>query len=404
MQGVMIVLLLFAGFILSVGATAFFIPILQSFALQKGWVDKPDEERKLHATPVPTIGGLGIAIGFFVGLSYLALIQGYLPFEISLPPGMLWIGGLMMVGVGFYDDIQGLDFKQKFLLQLIAAYLLLHAGYRFDMSSLPMVAGDEYQHALYSIPLTLLWIVGIINAVNLLDGMDGLAAGVAMIGFICLGSIFGLHGELSLVMLALLICGALIGFLMYNFNPASIFMGDSGSLFLGFMLAAYTLEDPIHTDPVLAILIPVVALGLPVLDTNLSILRRLLNGKAICGPDHDHIHHRLADRWSHRHTVVILYAVAASFGGMAILMAVVSSALAMVLFGMTLMAVFICVQTLDPLRVGSPLYRVELRQRQHKPNGASVMPVTSGPGEERPGYVLSEAEDDLILRTPQKKV
>lgn len=393
-------LLLFIGFLLSVTTTAAFIPVLQRVASERGWVDVPDEPRKRHAGPVPAVGGVGIASGFFVGLIYLYLIDEFVSFPMPFPPVMWWIGAALMVAVGFYDDVRDLNFKQKFFYQLVAAYLLLLAGYRFDVSGFAIIGEDPYDQALYSIPLTLVWIVGVINAVNLLDGMDGLAAGVVMIGFICLGSIFGLHGQPSLVMMALLMCGPLIGFLMYNFNPASIFMGDSGSLFLGFTLAAFSLEGQVHADPALAVLIPAVALGLPVLDTNLSMVRRFLSGRAICGPDHDHIHHRLAARWSHRQTVLVLYAVAAGFGAMAILMATVSTGPALVLFGATLVAAVAGVLRLAPARIGAPARDPGFRKLP-APDAAAPVPAPSEAGSEQPGFVLAETDDELVLSTTQ---
>src|SRR5690606_34492605 len=201
--------------------------------------------------------------------------------EFSLPPAMLWIGALAMVGAGFYDDTRGLGFKGKFVIQVFAAYTLLYAGYRVDVTGLPFVGEDPYVQALISIPLTLLWIVGVINAINLMDGLDGLAAGLVLIAFACLALVFGVNGQNGLVMVALIMGGALVGFLLYNFNPASIFMGDSGSMFLGYMLATYALEGRGHADPAVALLIPAVALGLPLLDTTLSIVRRVIERKAV---------------------------------------------------------------------------------------------------------------------------
>ena len=214
-------------------------------------------------------------------------------------------------------------------IQAIVAYALLHAGYRVDVSGLPFVGDDVYGQALVSIPVTLLWIVGVINAVNLLDGLDGLAAGVALIAFAALGLIFGLHGEIGLVMIALIITGALAGFLLFNFNPASIFMGDSGSLFLGYLLATYSLSGTGHANPMMALVVPAMVLGLPLVDTTLSVARRFAERKAICAPDRDHIHHRLTRTLSVRHAVLTLYAVALSFGTAAVALSLVPTYLGM---------------------------------------------------------------------------
>ena len=191
-----------------------------------------------------------------------------------------------------------------------------------ELGNLLFMFPDPYQQALYSIPITMVWIVGILNAVNLLDGMDGLAAGVTTITFASLAILFGMQQDLHLVALSVVMIAALLGFLRYNFSPASIFMGDSGSLFLGYTLATCTLalEGGVHDNPVLALLIPVIPLGLPLIDTGLSIVRRMRSSKSPFMPDHDHIHHRLGRLYPKHYAVIILYGVALWFGGLAILM------------------------------------------------------------------------------------
>ena len=320
----MVYQLLLIGFLITLTFTVLLTPIVRRLALQRGWVDRPDGQRKLHARTIPAVGGLAIAAGVSVGLAYLHGVQDLLPFGFELPPPVLWVGAFAMVAAGFYDDTRGLGFKGKFLVQVFAAYTLLYAGYRVDLSSLLPLGSDPYVHALISIPITVLWIVGIINAVNLMDGLDGLAAGLVLIAFACLALVFGLNGQVGLVTVAVIMGGALVGFLLYNFNPASIFMGDSGSMFLGYMLATYALEGKGHADPGLALLVPAVALGLPILDTTLSIVRRASEQKAVSAPDSDHIHHRLVRIWSHRRAVLILYAAAAVFGTAAVMMSMLS--------------------------------------------------------------------------------
>ena len=311
---------LLVGFLLTLAFTVLLTPVVRRLALQHGWVDRPDGQRKLHARTVPAVGGIAIAAGVGLGLAYLHGVQDLLPFDFELPPPVLWIGAAAMVVAGFYDDTRGLGFKGKFLVQVFAAYTLLYAGYRVDVTGLLPIGDDPYVLALVSIPITVLWIVGVINAVNLMDGLDGLAAGLVLIAFACLALVFGINGQPGTVMVAVVMCASLVGFLLYNFNPASIFMGDSGSMFLGYMLATYALEGKGHADPGLALLVPAVALGLPILDTTLSIARRAFERKAVFAPDSDHIHHRLVRIWPHRRAVLILYAAAALFGGAAVLM------------------------------------------------------------------------------------
>src|SRR5690606_13165394 len=153
-----------------------------------------------------------------------------------------FIGAILTAAVGFYDDVRGVSFKSKFAAQVVIALFLIQAGYRIDLGWL--IQSDPYNEVLYSAALTLLWIVGIMNAVNLIDGLDGLAGGVVLIAFLSLGAIFGLQGEMGLVAIAVVMIGALSAFLAFNFSPASIFMGDTGSLFLGYVVAAFSLSAP----------------------------------------------------------------------------------------------------------------------------------------------------------------
>jgi len=324
-----------AGFLIALAVTALATPLVRRLALAQGWVDQPDGQRKLHAAPIPAVGGIAIAAGFAAAAVFCLGAQVYLPIEGLSASPMFWACGLIMVATGLYDDLRGLGFKSKFLVQLGVAYLLLHAGFRVDLSVLPFFAGDAYNHALFSIPLTMLWVVGVINAVNLLDGLDGLAAGVALIAFASLGMVFGIHGDLGMVLLTVLICGALVGFLIYNFNPASIFMGDSGSLLLGYLLATFSLAGRGHADPALALLVPVVALGLPLMDTGLSVVRRFRARRALFAPDSDHIHHRMAQRFPVRRAVLLLYVAASGFGIAAALISVLPLAQALGVVALT---------------------------------------------------------------------
>lgn len=323
------------AFALSVGITIVLTPLMGNLAVRRGWLDVPDTERKLHKRPIPAVGGVAIFAGFVAGLAYITAFRDQLPFELPPIPLSLALGLLAMVVTGFYDDIKGLGFKGKFLVQIVVAYGLIHAGYRIDLTNVPFVPDDVYTQALISIPLTLLWIVGTINAVNLIDGLDGLAGGVVLIAFACLAAVFGLHGDLGLTVYAIVVAGALIGFLAYNFSPASVFMGDAGSLFLGCLLAVYTLSGKAHADPMLALLIPVVALGLPLMDTALSIVRRLAGGKSVCAPDSDHIHHRLSRRWPQWQAVLVLYAAATIFGVSAIAMSMLTPLIGFSVFAIT---------------------------------------------------------------------
>lgn len=311
----MVPFLLLAALLLSFGVTLLLVPLVRSFAIRRGYVDIPDGNRKLHPHPIPNIGGITIAGGFAVGLALLFVIRDFLPFAVSMPGFAVIAGAFIMLVTGYFDDIRDLGFKTKFVIQVGVAFLLMQAGFRFDVSGLPIIGDDPFQMALISIPLTLFWLVGIMNAVNLLDGMDGLTTGVSMIGFASLASVFAINGgDVGLIIIAVLMIGALGGFLVFNFNPASIFMGDSGSLFLGYMLGVFALMGTSHTNPVLAVAVPALALGLPIMDTGVCFVRRILKGQSPFAADNDHIHHRVSRIWSIQKGVLILYLVAIWLG------------------------------------------------------------------------------------------
>lgn len=362
-------LVLLSGAFVSLIAAALVTPLIIRWAWNRQCLDRPDVERKKHRFPTPTMGGVAIVAGIVVGGLFLLGVSLTAGLSADIvPPLGLWIGALIIVAAGVCDDIRGLDPKAKFTCQLVAAYLLLQAGYSVDLTGFSFLGDDPYQLALYSIPLTMVWIVGVINAVNLLDGLDGLASGVVMIAFAGLAVLFGMQGDLGAVAVALLVIGAVAGFLIFNFNPASVFMGDSGSLFLGYMLAAYSLDLTAHSDPVIALLIPVVLLGLPIIDTTVAIVRRFVSGKAIFAPDHDHIHHRLRQVFSHRGTVMLLYAAATWFAVAAFLMAALPAYWGYGLLGVALVTSAIGLRMLGYLRTHAVVrglrYRYLTRQRQ----------------------------------------
>ena len=281
-------------------------------------LDRPVATRKTHDRAMPTGGGLAIAAGVVAGAAVLYGLRGTLPMMTTHLS--FWAGGLVILTTGLWDDRRGVGFKTKFALQIVAAYLLLHTGTFFDVGRFSFVGGSEFNQALYSIPLSMIWVVGIINAVNLIDGVDGLATGVAAIAFAACAALFGVKGHLELMGLGVVAAGALAGFLPYNFKPASLFMGDSGSLFLGYLLAAYTLQAPLHPEPLLAFLMLPVLLGVPVLDTGAAIVRRWRSPHSLFGPDRGHLHHQLVKNGSETRAVMVLYTAAASFGGTAVLM------------------------------------------------------------------------------------
>ena len=308
------------GFLTALAVALGVTPVVRRLALAKGWVDRPDGERKLHTRPTPALGGIGVFAGSVAGLVAAGVAAPLLGVPGFGLPVVIVVGGVVMFATGLWDDLRGLGFKSKLAIELVVAYALLVSdrALLIDLTAVPFVGADPYTHALFAIPVTLLWIVGVMNAINLIDGIDGLAAGVAVIALASLAAAFGGMNDATLLVVAFVITGGLLGFLRYNLNPASIFMGDSGSLFVGFVLAVYTLSGTGHPNSLVALAIPLVALGLPIFDTVLSMLRRVIGRQAIMAPDRDHIHHRMTARTPVRRAVFILYAIAAGFGLIAV--------------------------------------------------------------------------------------
>jgi len=294
-------------------------PIAKILAVKIGAIDVPKDDRRVHRIPVPRLGGLAIYLGFVISVVVSVPLD-------RMILGML-IGGTLIVVMGIVDDIKPLPAKVKLAGQIICALILVIFGMRIGKFTIPFTGGELLYVGIFSIPITIFWVVGITNTLNLIDGLDGLAAGVAIIAALSLSYVAHVHipetgpiGTIT-VLMTLAIAGSAMGFLPYNFNPAKIFMGDTGSLFLGYMLSAISIYGFIKGATALATVVPVLALGLPIFDTTFAILRRAVNGKPIMEPDKGHLHHRLLSTGlGQKRTVLILYAVSGIFGISAALM------------------------------------------------------------------------------------
>lgn len=302
-----------------------------------GALDYPNK-RKVHSDPTPRLGGLAIFISFFVCLGLLGFIYPdfyNIIIEQEITP---WQGGVLFAALcsvfllGAWDDMEPLKPGKKFAVQFVAATLICLAGFKIAYISNPFGPG-EINLGLLSYPLTIVWIVGVTNAFNLIDGLDGLASGIAVIALLTISSIALVKGQAGMGLMGLLLAGAILGFLWFNFRPAKIFLGDSGSLFLGFCLAFFSIQSYTKVSTTFAIFVPVFVLGLPLVDTILSMIRRFLSWflpdrsqstkkisfrqiiHSIFQPDKSHIHHQLLQRGlSHKNTVLVLYAVSGLFG------------------------------------------------------------------------------------------
>jgi UDP-GlcNAc:undecaprenyl-phosphate GlcNAc-1-phosphate transferase len=313
-------------------------PLVRSVAIKLGALDLPDE-RKIHGKPIPRLGGFSIYVTFI-----LILFVSY-QFDFFFYPanflreinfGWLLTASAIVFGLGAFDDFKRIPPSIKFFVQIIAGLIVALTSYRIQQISLPF---GSIQLGIWSIPATVLWIVAITNALNLLDGLDGLAAGTSFIVSLSMFGISLLNESIGMALLSIILAGSILGFLKYNFHPASIFLGDSGAYTLGFILSILSLQSNLKGTTTVVFLIPILVLGLPIMDTILSMLRRLLKSLHIIGADREknmlkflyfkgstvfsadrgHIHHRLLQMGvTQKNAVVILYAVTLLLGTIAL--------------------------------------------------------------------------------------
>jgi UDP-GlcNAc:undecaprenyl-phosphate GlcNAc-1-phosphate transferase len=310
--------------------------VVRNRALHHGWVDRAGSSRKVHHRPIPRLGGLAIVGGFFAPLGALLVVDSAVGRSFREQNSLVWglfAGGLAIAFLGLYDDLRGANARKKFLVQVAVAGVLYALGFRIQAIANPF--GSELALGPLALPFTCLWVVGVINAMNLIDGLDGLAGGVA---FFAVATNFILALARSDTLMCLFMAalgGAVVGFLIFNFNPASIFMGDTGSMFLGFVLASVSMKTSQKSGTAVALLVPVIALGLPIMDTLLAMVRRTLFGRPVFAADKEHIHHRLMSRLllSHRHAVLVLYGLCCLFAVTALALAYANSAESAMLLG-----------------------------------------------------------------------
>ncbi|MDI6869766.1 MAG: MraY family glycosyltransferase [Bacillota bacterium] len=284
-------------------------PLMRRLALRYQVVDRPNQ-RKVHEEPVPYLGGIAIYLGFIVAL----LAVQPLPEQLLVLLG----GSTLILLLGVADDLWDLPAKAKFGGQVAIALLVALLGLRIQGLTNPL-SGGYVDLGWWSIPLTVLWLVSLTNVMNLVDGLDGLAAGVAAIASGALWVVAMEKGQHLVALATLSLSGAAAGFLPHNFNPAKIFMGDAGSMFLGFTLAGIAVQGALKGAAAIALVIPVVALGVPVFDTACAIIRRFQNGQPIYEADREHVHHRLlALGLTPRQAVLVLYVLSLALGSAAV--------------------------------------------------------------------------------------
>lgn len=306
-------------FVISTIISLLMTPVAKKIAIRVGAVDIPKDNRRVHNKPIPSMGGIAIYIS--------VVITALLFLKIDKALISILIGGTIIFISGLIDDLRDISPRTKLAFQIIAAIVLIFGGIKIDAITNPFTKTSNLIGLNgFAIPITIFWVVGITNTLNLIDGLDGLAAGVAMIASLSFLFVANkLHSSPVMVMSAI-VAGSCLGFLPYNFNPAKIFMGDTGALFLGFMLAALSIEGVMKSVATIAVIVPIIILGVPIFDATFAIFRRLLNGRSIAEADKGHLHHRLLKLGlTQRQTVLILYTISAVFGICAILIAKANS-------------------------------------------------------------------------------
>jgi len=321
--------------------SALLTPFIIKAAEHAGAMDIPNA-RKVHTKPIPRMGGLAIFGAFLLGYMLFARTSNQML--------SILIGGFIIVLTGLFDDIKPVPAKTKFILQIIAAAVVVFYG-RIYLGRVTFLGLDFTFPVPLNYIVTILFMVGIMNAINLIDGLDGLSSGVssiyfttiAIIAFI-LNKMQGLDTILSLIML-----GSTLGFLVWNFNPAKIFMGDTGSLFLGFTISVISLLG-FKGATLTSLIIPIVILAIPIFDTGLAILRRLLKGEKISAPDKEHFHHQLLKmKFGVKATVLIIYAINILFASVSIFFVLGDARMALVIYVILMLLLLFLVMKTDIL-------------------------------------------------------
>lgn len=319
--------------ILSAFVIAYFtVPLAIKLAFKIGAIDKPDA-RKVHSNSMPRLGGVAIFIAFLLPLC-LVIDKNHAPFI-----GII-LGGLVIFAVGIIDDIYQLSAKVKLVGQVLAASIAIYYGVMVHFVTNPF--DGLVSLGFLSIPVTLLWIVGVTNAINLIDGLDGLAGGVSIIAAGTMGIIALLQGQPEVAFAAFLLVAAVLGFLPYNFHPAQTFMGDSGSNFLGFVLGCLAIMGTAKSATMISLFIPIVILGIPIFDTFFAIIRRINKKAPIFKPDKEHLHHRLLSLgMGHTQCVLTIYGISGVFALVAILLSMTTNPKAMLVLAILLFLILL---------------------------------------------------------------
>src|SRR5215813_3927429 len=307
----------FILFIVATTASLVSTPIIRRLCEHFNLLDVPLDARRVHSKAVPRLGGVAIYLSCVIALATLPLMDTLLTQSLAEQKSIITLTALpatLVLLLGIYDDLKGTNAAVKFVALGLIATLFFLLGGRILSLSIPFV-GSVQLPLIASFVVTIQWLVGIANAFNLIDGLDGLASGAALFSSLVILAVSISQGRSPMIVVAMVLCGSLAGFLRYNFNPASIFLGDSGALFIGFTLAALSVTGTQKATTAVAIVVPILAFGFPVVDTTITMGRRLISRRPIFQGDNEHIHHMLLARgWSQRQVALVLYGVCAAFG------------------------------------------------------------------------------------------
>ncbi len=328
-------------------ATLALIPVVMALARRAGAVDHPGP-RRIHRTPVPTMGGLALAAAV-LGVAWLARVLPGPAFQLEAQPLLgLTLAAVPMLALGVVDDLRGAHWLAKLGVQACAGMVLVQFGYGVPVLTNPF--GAPLPSGVFNVPLTVAWVVLVTNAINLIDGLDGLAAGVVLFASATLWFAARQHGDFYVMFIASLLVGANAGFLCFNFPPAKVFMGDTGSQFLGLVLAAAALLENRKGTAAVTLMFPLVAMGVPMVDSVSAFIRRALRGQPVFRADSGHVHHRLLRLGlSPRRALLVLWALAAGLGVAAVALARLPRSQAALGAGVLALALFAAFERLEAL-------------------------------------------------------
>lgn len=353
--------------ILAAGVSFLATPLVKLLAYKVGAIDVPKDNRRMHKTPIPRLGGLAIVIAFIFSVLIFAKID-------TQTKGIL-LGAVIIVVLGVLDDIMALPALPKFAIQILASVIVVLHGCRIEFLSNPLPGTGATYLALpewLSISITVIWIVAITNAVNFIDGLDGLAVGVSGISAATLLVVALMVSENNIAIIMAALLGACLGFIPYNFNPAKIFMGDTGSTFLGFILATVSIQGLFKLYAIISFAVPFLILGVPIFDICFAIIRRLAKGQNPMKADRGHVHHRLIDMgFSQKQSVAITYMLTAILGLAAVVLTSSGEVKALILIG----SVFVVGA------IGFELIFIYPRRHVKAPDGEAAVPPAEDEGD-----------------------